>query len=163
MISSSRSLTLYIPFFDQLQKKFQVFSRFLVERALKIFKKILKIWKKSGTRVNTWGIQKKRPKKSWTSKKIQTHEFVGKNNKKTASGGLRPPWGGPSGHLGGLATPWSDVTFQILRPCNNKSHTPTPNFPEIEERRRRRRKKKKIFLEIIIFYYLLPKKRLKSA
>ena len=42
--------------------------------------------------MNTWGIQKKRPKKSWTSKKIQTHEFVGKNNKKTDSGGLRPPW-----------------------------------------------------------------------
>ena len=80
MISSSRALTLYIPFFDQLQKKFQVFSRFLVERFLKICKKILKIWKKSGTRVNTWAIQKKRPKKSWTSKKIQTHEFVLKNN-----------------------------------------------------------------------------------
>ena len=131
MISSSRSLTLYIPFFDQLQKKFQVFSRFLVERALKICKKILKIWKKSVSRVNTWGIQKKRPKKSWTSKKIQTHEFVGKNNKKNASGGLRPPSGGPSGHLGGLATPWSDVTFQILRPCNNQSYTPTPIFSEI--------------------------------
>ena len=34
--------------------------------------------------MNTWGIQKKRPKKSWTSKIIQTHAFVGKNNKKTA-------------------------------------------------------------------------------
>ena len=78
MISSSRALTLYIPFFDHLQKKIQVFSRFLVERALKICKKILKIWKKSGSRVNTWVIQKKRPKKSWTSKKIQTDEFVGK-------------------------------------------------------------------------------------
>ena len=97
--------------------------------------------------MNTWAIQKKRPKKSWTSKKIQTHEFVLKNNKKNASGGLRPPVGGPSGHLGGLATPWSDVTFQILRPSNNKSHTPTPNFPEIEERRR---KKERIlfFLEL---------------
>ena len=139
MISSSRALTLYIPFFDWLQKKFQVFSRFLVERALKICKKILKIWKKSGSRVNTWGIQKKRPKKSWTSKKIQTHEFVAKNNQKNASGGLRPPVGGPSGHLGGLATPWSDVTFQKLWPCNNKSHTTTHNFPEIEERRKKER------------------------
>jgi len=131
MISSSRALTLYIPFFDHLQKKIQVFSRFLVERALKICKKILKIWKKSGTRVNTWGIQKKRPKKSWTSKKIQTHEFVAENNWKTASGGRRPPWGGPSGHLGGLATPWSHPPEQILRPCNIQSHTPTSNFPEI--------------------------------
>jgi hypothetical protein len=105
--------------------------------------------------VNTWAIQKERPKKSWTSKKIQTHEFVGKNNKKTASGGLRPPWGGPSGHLGGLATPWSHPPEQILRPSNNKSHTTSPIFPEIEERRRkkeRKKKKKKIFLEIIIFY-----------
>jgi hypothetical protein len=38
--------------------------------------------------VNTRRIQKKHPKKSWTSKKIQTHEFVGKNNKKTAYGSL---------------------------------------------------------------------------
>ena len=67
---------------------------FLVERALKICKKILKIWKKSGTRVITWGIQKKRPKNSQSWKKIQTHEFVGKNNKKTGFGGLRPPVGG---------------------------------------------------------------------
>jgi len=29
--------------------------------------------------VNMWAIQKKRPKKSWTSKNIQTDEFVGKN------------------------------------------------------------------------------------
>jgi hypothetical protein len=84
---------------------------------------------------------------------------VGKNNKKNAFGGLRPPVGGPSGHLGGLATPWSHPPEQLLRPCNNKSHTTTPIFPEIEERRR---KKNFIFFEIIIFY-LLPKKRLKSA
>ena len=106
--------------------------------------------------MNTWGIQKKRPKKSWTSKKIQTHEFVGKNNKKTASGGLRPPWGGPSGHLGGLATPWSDVTFQILRPCNNQSYTPTPIFPEIEERRR---KKKEEFYFFWIYNILFATKK----
>ena len=87
--------------------------------------------------MNTWGIQKKRPKKSWTSKKIQTHEFVGKNNKKNASGGLRPPVGGPSGHLGGLATPWSHPPEQILRPSNNKSHTPTPYFPENMDQRKK--------------------------
>ena len=36
--------------------------------------------------MNTWAIQKKRPKNSQSCKKIQTHGFVGKNNKKTASG-----------------------------------------------------------------------------
>ena len=102
--------------------------------------------------MNTRRIQKKRPKKSWTSKKIQIHEFVGKKNKKTASGGLRPPWGGPSGHLGGLATPWSYVTFQILWPCNNRSYTPITNFPEIQDQRRKKERKIEIFFEIKIFY-----------
>ena len=129
----------------------------MFERALKICKKILKIWKKSGSRVNTRGIQKKRPKKSQSWKKIQTHEFVLKNNKKNASGGLRPPVGGPSGHLGGLATPWSHPPEQILRPCNNQSHTPTPIFSEIEERRRIR--KNFIFFGIIIFYLLFVTKK----
>ena len=130
MISSSRSLTLYIPFFDQLQKKFQVFSRFLVERALKICKKILKIWKKSGTRVNTWGIQKKRPKKSWTSKKIQTHEFMGKNTQETASGGLRPPVGGPSGQFETPKGVSRHVSERMLRLSTNHFPPYNANFPE---------------------------------
>ena len=160
MISSSRSLTLYIPFFDQLQKKFQVFSRFLVERALKICKKILKIWKKSGSRVNTWGIQKKRPKKSWTSKKIQTHEFVGKNNKKTASGGLRPPSGGPSGHLETPKGVSSYVAEKVVRLWCNHFLPSYPNLRQILDQRRRRRKDFFWNYNILLF---VTKKRLKSA
>ena len=49
-----------------------------------------------------------------------------------------------------VATPWRPRPEQILRPSNNKSHTPTPNFPEIQDQRRK--KKKKIFFGIIIFY-----------
>ena len=81
--------------------------------------------------MNIRGIQKKRPKNSLTSKKIQTHEFVGKNNKKTASGGLRPPWGGPSGHFPSTPIHLADAEIQILRPCNNQITTTNPNFPEI--------------------------------
>ena len=55
---------------------------------------------------------------------------------------------GHSGHLGGLTTPWSDVTFQILRTSNNQSYTPTPIFSEIEERRRKKERKK----ERILFF-----------
>ena len=73
----------------------------MFERALKICKKI----RESREHV---GNHKKRP-------------FVGKNNKKNASGGLRPPVGGPSGHLGGLATPSRPRPEQILRPS-------TPNL-----------------------------------
>ena len=35
--------------------------------------------------MNTWGIPKKCPKNSQSFKKIQTHEFVGKKDKKTAA------------------------------------------------------------------------------
>ena len=42
--------------------------------------------------MNTMEIQKKRLKNSQSLNKIQTHEFVGKNNNKT-------PSGSPSGHM----------------------------------------------------------------
>ena len=51
----------------------------------------------------------------------------------------------PSGHLGGLATPWSHPPEQILRPCNNQSHTPAPVFPENMDRRKKERKKEFYF------------------
>ena len=117
--------------FDPVYSVFRLLTKKLVERALKICKKILKIWKKSGTRVNTWGIQKKRPKKSWTSKKIQTNEFVAKNNRKSASGGWRPP-----GDLG--RNKYSDL--QIKNPT---SLLPIFRKTWIRERRRRR-----FFLEL---------------
>jgi hypothetical protein len=50
-----------------------------------------------------WAIKKKRPKKSWASNINQTNEFVGKNNKKTASGGATVGW--PLGPLGGSGDP----------------------------------------------------------
>ena len=98
--------------------------------------------------MNTWGIQKKRPKKSWTSKKIQTHEFVGKNNKKTASGGLRPPWGGPSGHFPPTPIHLADAEIQIVRPCNNQILTTHPHFHEIKERRKKERRRILFFLDL---------------
>ena len=112
----------------------------MFERALKICKKIVKIRKKSGSRVNTWVIQKKRPKKSWTSKKIQTHEFVEKNNKKTASGGLRPPSGGPSGHLETPKGVSSYVAEKVVRLWCNHFLPSYPNLRQILDQRRRRRK-----------------------
>jgi hypothetical protein len=43
---------------------------------------------------------------------------------------------------------WRLRPEQILRPSNNKSQTPTPNFSEILDQRK---KKEKIFFEITIF------------
>ena len=91
--------------------------------------------------MNTWGIQKKRPKKSWTSKKIQTHEFVGKNNKKlppAACGrlgvALRATWGvwRPPHDLG--RNKYSDPLITI----------PTPLLPFSQKSRIRERRKKEL-------------------
>jgi hypothetical protein len=54
---------------------------------------------------------------------------------------LRATWGG-------LATPWRPRPEQILRPSNNKSHTPTPNFTEIQDQRRKKKKERRFFLKL---------------
>ena len=104
--------------------------------------------------MNTWGVQKKRPKKSWTSKKIHTNEFVGKNNKKTACGrrrvALRATWRPLKGSHALCQNICSD--FQLTKP--------PPLLPiSVKFRSGEEERKNFIYFEFIIFYVSLALSR----
>ena len=97
------------PVFRLITKKnFTFLACFLFERALKIFKKILKIWKKSRSRVKIPRVEKKFKPMNLRVKILKKQ---------------------PSGHFPPTPLHLADAEIQMGRPCNNHITTTNPNFP----------------------------------